>query len=466
MKNSANQPSARYDAAESPYEPTQPGAPDPGEHGHAHALREAGHGAAVKAFPARSASMTHAQEAVHEHAVHGAEQGDASFTPMRPMKLLIAVAIMAAVGGVAWIATRDTGGAPAAATPAVSTGPVELAAVDVSIVEPRILSRALPLSGSIAPFVQATVKSKVGGDIEQLKLREGQDVREGEVIARVDTRNLQAQYDREAAAVEKARADLELARLNRDKNRTLLEQKFISQNTFEQTESAYAGSVADLKLAEAQARLARINLEDAVIRAPFSGTIAKRLVQPGEKVSPDSDIVTLVDLKQMVLEAAVPAAEIPAVRVGQKVSFRVGGFGERRFEGEVQRINPLTADGSRAIPVYIAVPNPDSALKGGMFAQGELLLDSTQPVLAVTQRAVREEAGAAYVYTVRDDKIARTSVTLGPRNEGEAFVEVRSGLSPGDRVIVADIGDDKAGATVRVRNTEVESAATPEVAAR
>jgi membrane fusion protein, multidrug efflux system len=462
MKNSANQPSTRYDAAEPA---AQQGAPGVEEFAHGHALREASHNAAVTPFPARPATTLSAHGAMPEHA--NQDQGGASFTPMQPRKLLIAAIVIAVLGGLAWFATRDTGAKPpAAAGPAVNSGPIELATVDVSTVEPRILSRVLPLSGSISPYVQATVKSKVGGEVEQLKLREGQDVREGEVIARVDTRNLQAQYDREAAAVEKARADLDLARLNRDKNRTLLEQKFISQNTFEQTESAYAGSVAELKLAEAQARVAQINLEDAVIRAPFSGTIAKRLVQPGEKVSPDSDIVTLVDLKQMVLEAAVPAAEIPSVRVGQKVRFRVSGFGDRRFEGEVQRINPLTTDGSRSISVYIAVPNADTALKGGMFAQGELQLDSTEPVLAVAQRAIREEAGASYVYTLRDDKIVRTPVTLGPRDKGEPFVEVRSGLSVGDRVIVADIGNDKAGATARVNLTEVASAAATEVAAR
>jgi membrane fusion protein (multidrug efflux system) len=115
--------------------------------------------------------------------------------------------------------------------------------------------------------------------------------------------------------------------------------------------------------------------------------------------------------------------------------------------------------------VYIAVPNADSALKGGMFAQGELLLDTTQPVLAVAQRAVREEAGASFVYILRDDKIVRTPVTLGPRTKGEAFVEVRSGLSAGDRVIVADIGNDKGGAVARITHTEVTATAT-EVAAR
>lgn len=428
-------------------------------------LRDAGHTAAVTPFPARSSERQPAveQEAIHEHEQGAELHHGASFTRIQPMKLLIAAVVIAAVGVVAWVATRKPA-TPIAGT-VLSTAPIELAAVDVATVESRVLSRQLPLSGSIAPYVQATLKSKVGGEVEQLKLREGQDVREGDVIARVDTRNLQAQYDREAAAVEKARADLDLARLNRDKNRTLLEQRFISQNTFEQTESAYAGSVASFKLAEAEARVAKINLDDAQIRAPFSGTIAKRLVQPGEKVSPDSAIVTVVDLKQMVLEAAVPAAEIPSVRVGQKVRFRVGGFGDREFQGEVQRINPLTSDGSRAITIYIAVPNADSALKGGMFAQGELLLDSSQPVLTVAQRAVRDEAGMSYVYTLRDEKVVRTPVTLGPRAKSEPFVEVRSGLSAGDQVIVADIGNDKGGVIARVRSNATTTSVNTEVAA-
>jgi RND family efflux transporter MFP subunit len=461
MKISANQPSAHHDATDRT-EPRQPG-PDPVDFGSGTPVRDAGHSAAVTPFPARSAEYRHipAEHGTPNAQDHGA---GAHLIPIRPMKLLLIAALVAVVGVVAWVATRTPAPAPAAVV--LNTSPLELASVDVAAVEPRVLSRALPLSGSVAPFVQATLKSKVGGEVEQFKLREGQDVREGDVIARVDTRNLQAQYDREAAAVDKARADLDLARLNRDKNRTLLEQRYISQNTYEQTESAYAGSVASFKLAEAQARVAKINLDDAVIRAPFSGTIAKRLVQPGEKVSPDSAIVALVDLKQMVLEAAVPAAEIPSVRVGQKVRFRVSGFGERQFEGEVQRINPLTSDGSRAITIYIAVPNADSALKGGMFAQGELMLNSTEPVLSVARRAVRDEAGASYVYTLRDDKIVRTPVTLGSRTSGEDFVEVRSGLQAGDQVIVADIGKDKGGVTAVVRKSEPTAAVATEVASR
>jgi membrane fusion protein (multidrug efflux system) len=385
-------------------------------------------------------------------------------TEKRPMKAALIALILAVVAGVVvWAMTRSSDAPMAAAT--AESAPLELAAVDVAAVEPRVLSRSIPLSGSMSPIVQATVKAKVGGEVEQVTLREGQDVREGDVIARIDTRNLQAQYDRELAAVEKARADLELATLNRDKNRMLLQQKYISQNTYESTESAYAGNVANLKLAEAELRLAKIDLDDAVIRAPFAGTIARRLVQPGEKVSPDSEVVALVDLRQMVLEAAVPAAEIPSVGIGQKARFTVGGFGAREFEGQVQRINPVTTEGSRSIAIYITVPNADRALKGGMFAQGELTIDATKPVLAVAQRAVRRDAGATFVYTLRDGKIVHTPVTLGPAVKGGAYVEVREGLSEGDRVIVADLGELKAGVTATVRGEGVASPAS-EVARR
>lgn len=392
--------------------------------------------ARVSAFHARAADTE-----IDETAAVRTEDEPMRVRPLNGWVLALLAGVVIAV--VAWSMTRD----PTASTPTVQSapGPLELSTVDVASVQARVLSRTLPLSGSISPFIQATVKSKVSGEVEQVTVREGQDVRQGDVIARVDARNLRAQYDREMAAVEKARADLNLAQLNRDKNRAMLQQRYISQNTYESTESAYASAVASLKLAEAQGRLAKLDLDDAVIRAPFDGSVARRLVQPGEKVSADSSIVVLVDLRQMLLEAALPTADIPLVKEGQKVRFRVGGFGAREFRGEVQRINPMAADGSRAITIYVAVANADRALKGGMFATGELTLQATDPVLSVPQPAVHEQAGETFVYALADGKIARKPVKLGASIKGDPYVEVRAGLAPGDQVIVVDIGDSKVG---------------------
>jgi RND family efflux transporter MFP subunit len=386
----------------------------------------------------------------HDAAAGADEDATTSSNNRWTRKRGLVVLLAAVAGAVAWYFMHAA--EPSAPTAIVAAAPLQLANVDIAVAEMRVLSRVLPLAGSMAPVVQATVKSKVGGEIEQLTVREGQDVRAGEVIARIDTRNLQAQYDRERAAVDKARADLDLATLNREKNRVLLTQRYISQNTFEQTESAYAGSVASVKLAEANARLAKINLDDAVVRAPFTGTIARRLVQPGEAVTPDSSIVTLVDLRELLLEAAAPADEIPAVNIGQPVHFKVGGFGQRQFDGEVQRISPTTNAGSRAITLYVAVPNSDRALKGGMFAQGELVLSTGNSVLSIPAAAVKYESAVPVVYTLDNHTIGRRQVTLGIQREGNDYVEVRAGLQDGERVIVADVGERKAGSAAVVRD--------------
>ena len=348
--------------------------------------------------------------------------------------------IVLAAGVIIWSRLREPP-APAPPAPRVIPSALELASVDVATAESRVLTRSLPLSGSLFPVVQATIRSKVSGEVQEVLAREGQDVAQGDVIVRIDTRDLQARYDRELAAVQKAQADLLLATVNRDKNRSLITQHYISQIAYESAETAYEGMVANVKLAAAQARVAEISLEDAVVRAPFSGTLAKRSVQPGEKVSADTPIVTLVDLREMYLEAEIPAADIPTVRIGQKVHFTVTGFGARRFEGRIQRINPLATDGSRAITVYIAVANPHKVLRGGMFAQGDVTLEATAPVLSVPAPAVHGDVEMSFVYLLEEGRLTRHRVTLGPRITDSPFVEISDGLTAGERVVVADIGD-------------------------
>lgn len=328
---------------------------------------------------------------------------------------------------------------------AAQAAPLELAPADVARVEARALSRSLPLSGTLEPLVSATIKSQITGEVLEVTVREGQIVRKGDVLVRVDPSNLAAQVDSQQATLEKARADLELASLNRDNSKTMLEQHFISQNAYDTTVNAYSEAVANLKLAEAQLKLAQINLGYAVIRAPFDGTIAKRAVNPGDKVSPDTPVMAMVDLTQMELQASAPATDIPNVKVGQHSAFRVDGFGDRRFDGVVRRINPTADESSRAILVYVAVANPDGALKGGMFAQAELTLDRADAIPSIPVAAVHTDAGAPYVFALKDGAIARTTVSLGLSDPQQGFVEIRDGLARGDQVILAKLDAVKPG---------------------
>lgn len=337
--------------------------------------------------------------------------------------------------------------------PAKAAAPaLEFTRADIAVVELRELSRTLPISGSLSPVTQSTVRVKVPGEVRRVTVREGERVAAGQLLAEIDTVDLQARLDAQVAALEEAKARLSIAAKNRDNAQKLLQQGFIAQNAFDTTQSGFEAAAAAVNSAEAQVRLARNATQDAVVRAPIGGIVAKKMVNAGEKVSVDSPIVTIVDLAKMEIEAPAPAAEIPGLRIGQTAAFRVDGFGERTFAGRLERINPTTEPGSRSITVYLSVGNEDGALKGGMFAKGSLILDRSAPAPTIPASAVREEAGQTYVFTVEQGKVARRPVRLGLREEQSGLVEVVSGLEKGAAVVGASTIGLKAGMAATVKD--------------
>ncbi len=329
---------------------------------------------------------------------------------------------------------------------------LEFSPADISIVEQKSLTRTLPFSGSLSPLVQSSVKSKVSGEVQKVLVREGEAIKQGQVLAQIDTSDLNARLDAQVAALEETKARWSIADKNRESNLKLLKQNFISQNAFDTTHSTLEASAASVRSADAQVRLARNAMQDAVIRAPISGILAKRMVNGGEKVGPDSPMFTVVDLSRMEIEAPAAASEIPSVKVGQIATFKVDGFGERVFEGRVERINPITEQGSRSITLYLSVANRDGVLKGGMFAKGILVLDKTQASTVVPLAAVRDDAGQSYVFTLESGKVAKRNVTLGMSEPQAGLVEVKSGLEIGVQVVAARMVGLKAGASAIVKS--------------
>ena len=148
--------------------------------------------------------------------------------------------------------------------------------------------------------------------------------------------------------------------------------------------------------------------------SPLAGIVAKRHVQIGEKVAFDSPLVTVVDLTEMELQAAVPAVDVPELSIGKAVELTIDGFGDRRFTGRVERINPAAEPGTRAILVYVGIPNADGALRGGMFATGRIALAASAPVPTLPATAMRTEAGQTFVWTVEGGKLVKRGVIDGP----------------------------------------------------
>jgi membrane fusion protein (multidrug efflux system) len=329
----------------------------------------------------------------------------------------------------------------------------ELASADVLTVHPQSLTRSLRLSGSLAPLRHTVVKSHTVGTLLEMRVAEGDRVRKGATLARIDSRNLTAELDSRTASLRKAQADALLAKKNRDNSTVLLDRKLISQNAFDQTVAAFDVAVANEEAAKAQVRLAENALHDSEIRAEFDGVVATRNVQAGERVMPDSPLLTLIDLSKMQLEALVPVADVPSIKVGQTARFKVDGFGDREFTGQVERINPQTQQGTRSLTIYVTVANSDGALKGGMFAEGDLVLQETAPLLAIPNAAVRQDNEGQYVLAVQNEVIARAPVVARAPYADSQMTVIEQGLNDSDQVIVAPASTLKPGARVKLSAT-------------
>ena len=374
------------------------------------------------------------------------------WTRRRVIGAAVVLVVIGAIGGT--IAARalkkfgDAHGGKAAETVVLEFSPADLAQVDA-----QPLSRWLPVSGTVQPLRQAMVKAKVSGDVRQVTVREGESVKAGQLLARIDTADLEAKLIERTGALESAKAQLAMAEKTQATNQTLLKQNFISRNAYDNSESSRHMSEGSVKSAEAQVQLARNALRDAIATSPLTGIVAKRHVQVGEKVAFDSPLITVVDLTDMELQAAVPAVDVPELAIGKTVELTIDGFGERRFTGRVERINPSAEPGTRAILVYVGIPNTDGALRGGMFATGRIALAASAPVPTLPATAIRTEAGQTYVWTVESGKLVKRIVMTGRRDDGTGRVEIKTALAPNAPVLAAKFDNLKDGAPAIVKAT-------------
>jgi len=331
---------------------------------------------------------------------------------------------------------------------------LEFSPADLATVETRALPRFLPVAGTMQPVRQAMVKSKVSGDVRQITVREGDVVQAGQMLVRVDTADLDARLIERQGQLDSARAQLALAEKTLSTNQKLLKQNFISQTAFDSSESTLNVSRGSVMSAEAQVRLAQNALKDSVATAPLSGIVAKRHVQQGEKVAFDTPLVTVVDLKEIELQALVPVVDIPELKLGMTVDLTVDGFGERRFTGRIERINPATEPGTRAILVFVGISNPNNELRGGMFATGRIAVAAGAPVMSLPAGAVRAEGGQTFVWVIEEGKLVKRMIVIGRRDEESGRVEIKTALPATLKVLATRFENLKEGAPALVKASD------------
>lgn len=363
------------------------------------------------------------------------------------LSLVLCAALLAAGLGVMRNRSADAKAASVAKIPVLEFVPEDLYTVQVKPIE-----RTLPITGTLMALNSATLRAKVAGELIEVTAREGQAVRKGDLLARIDQTEVQARVAAKSADVAAAKAQLQLAEKNRITQKALLDRNFISQNAFDTTQSSFDVAVARLRSAEADLVSAKKTLGDSALYAPFSGVVSERLAQPGERVALDAKILSIVDLTVLTLEAPVPASTVAQVRVGQPVSFRVEGFGDRSFSGRIDRINPAAAAGSRSITLYAVLENNQNLLRGGLFAQGELTLEKIPDALVIPASSVREEIGQTFVYALDNGMLRKKPVKIG-RSDPKGTLQVVAGLREGDKIVRSNLGQLRDETPVQVRAT-------------
>jgi RND family efflux transporter MFP subunit len=305
------------------------------------------------------------------------------------------------------------------------------------------------LSGTLTAEEQATVRAQLAGSVIETFAEPGDSVRRGEVLARLDTAALTEALTSARAAVTNARNNVAQAQREEERQKILAEAGAVAERNVETARQTTVGARASLAQAQAQLSAAQEQLGNTRVSAPFAGVVSEKQVSAGDVVQPGTALYTVVDPSSLELKASVSAQQLVQLRVGTPVTFRVNGFPNRTFRGQITRINPAADPATRQVRVYAEIPNAGSDLVAGLFAEGRIESQSRNglilPVNAIDRRMIRPA-----VLRVKDGKIERVEVQLGLLDEQAQRVEVRQGVQPGDVVLVGAAQEIPPGTAVRL----------------
>jgi RND family efflux transporter MFP subunit len=362
--------------------------------------------------------------------------------------------VLAAVAGTVVVAAvaayASLSGAPAKAGKAEARATLEFQPSQITHPAPRRLAIDLSLPGTVQATSQATVRSRLSAVIQKVNVREGDAVQAGQVLAEFDTANLHELLAERQAGLASARANLEQAQRTREANAQLVQHSFITQNAYDSADAAYQAQAANVAAAQAQVAQAQIQLDDARVRAPIGGRVARRFVQPGEKVGQDAQLFTIVDLAQLEVQAQAAAADVARVQPGAPAQVRIEGLSGQEFRGRIERINPSADPGSRTIDLYVSFANEHEQVRTGMFANVHLHLAADHELMALPLTAVQTDAGQPVVWALQDGRLARRVVTLGRRDEAAQLVEILGGAVPADQVLATRFDNLEDGGPARI----------------
>ena len=298
-------------------------------------------------------------------------------------------------------------------------------------------------TGTVSPRVGAEIKvgPRVSGQLRTLNVKIGDSVKKGQVLAVLEERDLQANVDKALAQLKAARAAETYAAANYERLSALLPKGYVSKDAVDAALQSRDSAMASVKSAQAALDFAKIQLSYATITSPIDGVVESVATNEGETVAASFNaptFVTLIDLSRLEVDAYVDEVDIGGVKVGQKATFSVDAYPNKTFNGTVEAIHPqaVIQDNVVNYAVIIGIDDPfEGILRPTMTANVTITLNTLSGVLAIPARAVKRQNGRTFVMVPGGKAMTQRPVTLG-RESGD-FVQVKAGLSEGDKVFVA-----------------------------
>jgi membrane fusion protein (multidrug efflux system) len=308
--------------------------------------------------------------------------------------------------------------------------------ITVAPVATRAVERTVSVVGTLTANMQADVASEVEGQVTSIDADLGDRVVKDQALARVRSDVLEAKLREAEASFEKTQAD-------EARGRPLRDQGIISVQEYEQVRTA---------LAVAKARREQLNIEceRAVIRAPFDGSIAARLIDAGNYVRPGTPVFRLVQDDPLKFRGEVPEREVPSVRPEQAVRVSVDPYPGETFNGTLSRVGSASDAQARSLAFEALVPNGDRRLRPGFFGRAEIVVRKDECAVAVPRSAVTTFAGVTKLFVVEDGVAREHAVALGV-DLGDGWVEVTQGVSKGMSVATSGLSKLADGTAVQVR---------------
>ncbi len=337
---------------------------------------------------------------------------------------------------------------------------LEFVATEVALPLLTTLPTSVEFAGPLVAPGTAVVRSRASGTLLALNVAEGSRVRAGQTLGQLDLADLNSRVAERSAALESARAQLSQAERQHAANQRLADQQFISGTALEASGASLESARAQFAAAQAQLGTSRVSLRDAELVAPIAGVVAKRHVLPGEKLSIEQNVLTIVDLARLELAGSVGTHEVSLLRVGMAVEVRVEGV-STSVVGKLERIAPAAEAGTRAIGVTIAIPNPKEMFRAGQYAIARVQLRDDTQRLTIPATSVTQSAGQDQVWVIEAGALVRRAVTTGRRDAAQGRVEVLSGLTPTAQVLTARYDNLREGGKASVVSVRSAVASAP-----